>query len=432
MKPVATNPSATDRTVPERKWVERIGLRENGSPVEVGLDAECGQALMQSGFVDARFVPGTGRWEVRALNKVGAIQVTTPRSALAVEVHVRPKIDVRRVVALLEWSPAGVVPRDDRVTLDRDSDLLTAMVEAFLRVTESAMRQGLVQGYRRVEESLAVIRGRIREADQMKRRFALPVPVEVSYDDFTVDTPENRLLRLATHRAGRIPGLGAHARRRIGSLAVRFGDAALVTHPALLEPWHETRLNARFHHALRLAQLIVDGTSFELRSGDVTVTGFVVNMAKVFEDVVCTFLGRALTGAAGRCRTRDTWFLDTGQEVRMRPDLVWYGDDGRPLGVVDAKYKAEKPAGFPDADLYQMLAYCTALGLAEGHLVYARGEERARAIRVAGSGVTLHAHTVDLDVPPQRLVEQLDALAQRCVTLSRGGVSQARQREVPR
>ena len=31
--------------------------------------------------------------------------------------------------------------------------------------------------------------------------------------------------------------------------------------------------------------------------------------------------------------------------------------------MIDAKYKAEKPAGYPNADLYQLLAYCTVLGL---------------------------------------------------------------------
>jgi 5-methylcytosine-specific restriction enzyme subunit McrC len=41
--------------------------------------------------------------------------------------------------------------------------------------------------------------------------------------------------------------------------------------------------------------------------------------------------------------------------------------------VVDAKYKTSN--GYSDArtDLYQLTAYCTALGLKTGHLVYADG-----------------------------------------------------------
>jgi 5-methylcytosine-specific restriction enzyme subunit McrC len=390
----------------------RVDLVEYGPAVEARLSLAVGLALTRIGFVDARQIPGSEEWELRPLNKVGAIRVRGDRATDDVEVHIRPKIDIRRVIGLLEWSPTRVAWRDDVVNLRGDDDLLTAVVEAFTRLTGAAMAHGLIQGYRTVDEALTVVRGRIREADQMKRRFALPVPIEVRYDDFTADTPENRLLRLATHLCVRLPGLTRDLRRRIHAVERHLDGVALVTHRSLLEPWHPSRLNTRFHLALRLAQVIVDGTSFDLRSGALAVTGFVIDMAKVFEDVVCSVLGRALTSVAGRCETQDRWFLDHAETVAMLPDLVWYRDEGPPRAVVDAKYKAEKPAGFPDADLYQMLAYCTALGLREGHLIYARGNEMRRSTQVVGAGVFLHAHTVDLDVEARDVVGQLRRIAE--------------------
>ena len=39
----------------------------------------------------------------------------------------------------------------------------------------------------------------------------------------------------------------------------------------------------------------------------------------------------------------------------LRPDIVWKVR-GSAVAVIDAKYKAEKPAGYPNADLYQLLA----------------------------------------------------------------------------
>lgn len=78
-----------------------------------------------------------------------------------------------------------------------------------------------------------------------------------------------------------------------------------------------------------------------------------------------------------------------------------------PLAVADAKYKAGRPGGYPDADLYQMLAYCTALGLAEGHLVYAKGSAPHTSHRVRHTGVTIHQHALDLDRPPAGLLASL-------------------------
>ncbi|MFG2286192.1 hypothetical protein ACGFOU_09035 [Streptomyces sp. NPDC048595] len=72
----------------------------------------------------------------------------------------------------------------------------------------------------------------------------------------------------------------------------------------------------------------------------------------------------------------------------MKPDFVLYGPQDAPLAVADAKYKAEKRGGYPDADLYQMLAYCTALGLPEGHLIYAKGNVPHASHRVRHAGTS--------------------------------------------
>ena len=74
------------------------------------------------------------------------------------------------------------------------------------------------------------------------------------------------------------------------------------------------------------------------------------------------------------------YYLDQAGQVPLRPDIVWK-IGGTTAAVIDAKYKAEKPAGYPNADLYQLLAYCTILGLPVGHLVYAPRQRIARPAR---------------------------------------------------
>jgi hypothetical protein len=57
------------------------------------------------------------------------------------------------------------------------------------------------------------------------------------------------------------------------------------------------------------------------------------------------------------------------------------------MAVIDAKYKATKFANYPNADVYQMLAYRVRFGLDTGHLVYAKGEEEPRIHEVIGHGI---------------------------------------------
>lgn len=84
---------------------------------------------------------------------------------------------------------------------------------------------------------------------------------------------------------------------------------------------------------------------------------------------------------------------------------------GAPIAVADAKYKAEKPSGFPDADLYQLLAYCTALNLAHEHLIYAKGNAEHAHHVVRNAEIEIHCHALDLEVPPGALLAQIGTLA---------------------
>ncbi len=105
-----------------------------------------------------------------------------------------------------------------------------------------------------------------------------------------------------------------------------------------------------------------------------------------------------------------------GGAVRMKPDLVWE-QGGRPVAVVDAKYKRETPAGYPDADLYQMLAYCTALALPRGHLVYAQGGvEPARHV-VRHTRIEIVCHALNLALPPAALLAAVARLAEELVAV---------------
>jgi 5-methylcytosine-specific restriction enzyme subunit McrC len=182
--------------------------------------------------------------------------------------------------------------------------------------------------------------------------------------------------------------------------------------------WRPTRLNIRYQPAVVLAELILAGDSFEQRVGNLYVSGFVFDMWKIYEDFVCVALREAMKPYGGRVSLQRHLHLDEGSRVDMRSDFYWASGDGHRM-VVDAKYKGEKPAGFPNADLYQLLAYCTVLGLDEGHLIYAQGNEDPISHTVAGSGVRIQCHTLNLESSPAALLERVKSLVRQLAQPSR-------------
>lgn len=397
--PAAPTPKVTGAQQP-------LVLTEGAPPRHVSLTPAEHAAVTTLGIADVAATTHPGMYAVTASSKIGAVTLDTR------EVVVRPKItELSRLVFLLGYNAGHRGWLEGTVHLTEDTDLLPALAEAFTRHAARATEQGLLQGYRTVSESLPVLRGTLLAGEQMPCHYGMPVPVAVEYDDFTADIAENRLLLTALLRCLTIPRIRPDVRRRLHRLRVTLADVTAIPRGTALPTWTPHRLNTRYHDALRLAELILAAQSFEQRVGDLAVTGFMFDMWQVFEGFVCTALGEALSTYGGTYATQYRTHLDEDQAVDIRPDLAWLGPRGRPRAVIDAKYKAQRPSGFPEADLYQVLAYCTVLGLDQGHLVYARGNGPRRSHRVRRAGITINCHTLDLALRPADLLAQVDALA---------------------
>jgi 5-methylcytosine-specific restriction enzyme subunit McrC len=357
-----------------------------------------------------------GHWLLRAGSKVGAVTVEVPGGE-PVTVRIAPKVPVARLFFLLGYSREPRSIWDDApVDVAEHLDLLPALAHAVERQTDRALRQGLLQGYRTTEETALVVRGRIREAEQIRRHFGATLPVEVTYAEFTTDIAENRLLRTAVERLLRLPGVPRDVRRRLLHQRARLIDVTPVPRGQPLPAWRPSRLNARYHQALHLARVVLDNASAEHAPGGLRIDGFLCDMNKLFEDFVTVALREAFRDSGMRGTLQDRLHLDEAGAVPMRPDFVLYGPGGAPVAVADTKYKAERPEGYPNADLYQLLAYCTALRLRHGHLIYAKGNAPHAAHRVRHAGVVLHQHALDLDTAPDKLLARIRVLSREMRT----------------
>lgn len=353
--------------------------------------------------------PRPGLWRLRANRWVGAARVG------GIELRIAPKTPVDRVFFLLGYARLRGW-RPEQVDAGDRPQLLPAMAHAFVRAADRALQRGVLQGYRETDDALPVVRGRIRLSDQMRRRHGLPLPVEVRYDDHTVDIPENRMLRGAAERLLRLPGLPSNTRAGLRHVLVRLAGVTRLVPGRPPPAWYPTRLNTRYHVALGLAELVLRGASYELDDGTrLRVDGLLVDMAVVFEDFVTAALAEALRAYGGYGKVQDrAHHLDRARRVPLLPDLVWYRE-ATPVWVIDAKYKLAGDSGAsggePNPDLYQMLAYCTALGLDRGHLVYADGGAAPRRHVVRRSGVEIACHALDLAASPDVVLTQVRRIA---------------------
>ncbi|MGY1690367.1 McrC family protein [Geodermatophilus sp. SYSU D01105] len=387
---------------------QRIALAENGPPQDVVLDGAVAAALAASELVRVEPRPG-GAFLLLPGARVGAVRVR--HEDAEVDLSVAPKVGIARLLFMLAYtSDPGW--RDDMASLARAPDLLSAVVEALGRAANSAVEGGVLQGYRTLDKALPVVRGRILAASQMTRRLAFPLPIEVRHDEYDTDIAENQILRAACRVGLRVARITPATRSRLMRVVARLDGVSPLRDGAPRPLWRRTRLNARYVPALRLAELVLDRVTIESSPvRGVEAHGFVVTMWKVFEDFVTVALAEALRHHSGTTRRQYPINLDAQGLVPMRPDLV-HLRGAEPVAVVDAKYKAERIDGFPNADAYQVLAYCTALRLTRGHLIYAKGLEEKRRYDIPANGISIDAHALDLGGTPAQLLERIERLAE--------------------
>lgn len=365
------------------------------------LDDATAIALQASGLVDVR-PERDGRWCITAKGRVGSVVVGE------LDVTVRSKASPASLLFYLAYAKdPGFRPGE--VSAHAGDDLWATVAETLIRTCEQAMRGGVLQGYRTEDDSLHVVRGRIRVSDQLARRPGIPLPLEVRFDEYTVDIAENQILRAAIRQMLRVPRLRDQARRRLAHLDGRLDGVTPAVIRRRQPTWLPTRLNRRYAPALRIAEVVLDNQSSIAVPGRATLAAFVVNMATVFEDFVSTAIKEAFRGEG---TTKEQYKVHLGEEstVPMKPDVVQLRGN-RPVAVFDAKYKLEDPkGGYPNADVYQMLAYCTALQLPTGWLVYAVGDAGKEPIRVAHTDVQVFQYALDLRDHPVAVLAQIREL----------------------
>jgi 5-methylcytosine-specific restriction enzyme subunit McrC len=339
---------------------------------------------------------------------VGSVRVGTGDDA--VEVRIKPKVPIKRLMFLIGYTRKSLDQigwRDDEVDVGEADGLLPAVAHAYARATERGLRSGLLAGYREIEADATVMRGRIRETQQVRKHYSFPLPVEVRYDDYTVDIPENQILLAATDRLLRLPDVAAPTCASLRVIRARLAPVSGLTAGPLLPSWQRTRLNACCHTALDLAELILRGRSYELGDGaSLRADGLVLQAWRIFEDFVTSALKTELGRLGCTCHQQDTrHYLTRSNRFLLEPDLVCdrAGPDGRnaPFAVIDAKYKLGGPER---GDMHQIVTYCAALGLKRGYVISPRTPACRRIHEIRDSGITIVEHYLDLDVPPADLL----------------------------
>jgi 5-methylcytosine-specific restriction enzyme subunit McrC len=359
------------------------------------VSKEVADAINQTGFITVE--PTFGDESIfRADSKIGIVRVGD------IQIRVMPKFPVNNLFYLLGLHD-GIKFESDTVNIAESRDITDLIFESFLRNVTASTSRGLLTGYRRVEETSKVLHGRMLIGEQLKKRYGHMYPVEVAFDEFTENIPENIELNMAITKAMKFGNLTTAQHRDFRHLSRKFSEID-VTKTG--QRWTKNRHNIHYWNSLVLADLINSGKGFYEEIGGVAVSGFTVDMYRVFEKFLLRELKVRLEKHGGVVETK---YLHLDEENRQRAqiDIMWRRD-GQIKFIADAKYK--DPASNWESALYQVNTYATAFALESIHLIYALPVDE-NPLRLKGNGTLVYRHGIDLSLTINEIRKEIDQLS---------------------
>lgn len=384
-----------------------LELREHATARGVALTAEDADALAASAARLSVVRRLDGSYDVSAKQVVGVVQTRR------VQVLIRPKVELEGFFELLQEG-LGLMRFDAEATVQPWRRLLPAMALLYARGLTRALRRGLLQGYQERRAPLAHVRGKVDGLHLATRRFGVVPPIDCLFQEYTPDTEMNQRLKAAAEFLIRSGFADCESERLLRSATGRMRGVLSRQFRPPVRPLVSERRFVHYRQAIGLADLVLNSASVDLRHGDVSSVGFLVNMDDLYEAWVAAALGRTMGLGAARWRRHPGYiYFDHDRLVKLEPDILWSNHAGARVPI-DAKYK--RGSRVPNPDIYQMASYCAALGSTFGVLLCTDVDPYTVRLK---HGVTIYVLRLSVSGGPAARDQALESVASTLEGLGR-------------
>ncbi|WP_312408069.1 McrC family protein [Rhizobium sp.] len=233
---------------------------------------------------------------------------------------------------------------------------------AFLDEASDLIRRGLRSGYAVIEARESFLRGRLDVARQIGAASGLH-QFSVQLDEYSLDRPENRILRSAVEHVARNTASSENW-RRARELSVLLGEVPESGNMSSdLGKWERGRQLADYGRVKPLAELLLTHRLPFATFGDRKGISMLFPMERLFERYVFSSVSASLkpgVKSVWQPNRHHLCSLGADEWFRLKPDMLVHNETRR--WIIDAKWKRlnrDRSANFglSQADFYQLFAY---------------------------------------------------------------------------
>ena len=310
---------------------------------------------------------------------------------------------------------------------DNAVELCTAILE---RGVSLQLKRGLGQEYVSRTEARSSLRGKIEVTESVKPQAILRRQLVCSYDEFSVDTTMNRIIKATVALLVR-SDISKARKKSLKKLMVFFADVRDIDLHTVDWNMRYDRNNRTYRMLMAVCWLVVKGQLHTRYDGTTRMMDFFTEqcMSRLYEKFILEYYRREHPRLHASASFID-WVLDDNFShglPKMRSDVT-LSAGGRVL-IIDAKYHTStmqtyyEKQSVKSQNLYQIFAYVKNKQIAferaeksvevSGMLLYAATDEEIQpdfTYRMSGNRIS--ATVLDLDRPFEEIRAQLDGIVE--------------------
>ena len=344
-------------------------------------------------------------WQLTSLGWVGYIPLGQNNG-----ITLKPKSPIINLFKMLEYAYdlKSFKLLEGLYDIESIRDFYERLATILAEKVMTRVRQGLYRKY--IEEHLA--RSFIRGKMDMTALCRTPVKSKIFCfsENHTIDISDNQIITWTLFIIAR-----SYLLSREQSLRLIYKADRMLRNSISLKYFNGldcinrnyNRLNADYEVLHKLCRFFLENTAPTLNTGDRSMIPFLVDMSRLFELFVARWLKDNINPKFD-LRIQESRNICQQNNLRIQMDiLITDRESGRPLCVVDTKYKVDNTVA--NIDYYQVIAYSDAVGCRNAVLIYPG--ELTTPFDAKPGGIRVRTATFDLgkdlDVAGKNLLQHL-------------------------
>ena len=254
----------------------------------------------------------------------------------------------------------------------RESAILDVFLMKFLNEVEALLHKGLIKTYRKTEENRTSMKGKLVFSKHLTKNYVHKERFYVNYTTYDRNHILNcilyKALKLVSHIA-----MNSYTQCRAKTMSFEFPELNdIAVDDALFERLTFDRKSEDYRTAIDIARLILLRYMPDQSKRGKHVLALMFDMNKLWEEYVFVILRRSLREEYNVSAQKVKRFWESSFCTKViRPDIVISDKSGKPVCVLDTKWKCPAVGEPPsDADLKQMYVYHKYWGVKRTALLY--------------------------------------------------------------